>query len=114
MRFSDANHDPQNPIIRRILIVGGGTAGWLTASYLDRALNRHTHCCDLTLIESNVIGTVGVGEATIPTIVKTLRFLGVDEHEFLRECKATFKLAIRFEGWIRSGASDAFWHPFGC
>lgn len=101
---------------RSILIVGGGTAGWLTAAYLAKAL-RVADQGDLTitLLESPDIGIVGVGEATFPTIRNTLRFLGVDEARFIRETSATFKQGIRFVDWAETpadGRHHSFFHPF--
>ncbi len=92
---------------RRVLIVGGGTAGWITAVLLR-------NCCpasvDITLVESADIPTVGVGEATLPGIRTLLRYAGIAEAEFLAACDATFKTGIRFSGW--NPARD-YWHPFG-
>ena len=93
----------------RILIVGGGTAGWMTALYLGRVMRRGG--CQVTLVESADIGTIGVGEATVPTLVHFFRMLGLNEHELMRRCSATYKLAIRFEGW--NGDGHAYYHPFG-
>lgn len=96
---------------RHIVIVGGGTAGWLTAAYLAKALG---HAVRVTVLESPEIGIVGVGEATFPTIRETLRFLGIDEAAFLRRTSATFKQGIRFNGWqaARAGAAHTYLHPF--
>jgi tryptophan halogenase len=101
---------------RSILIVGGGTAGWLTAAYLAKALRvaEHAHL-EITLLESPDIGIVGVGEATFPTIRNTLRFLGIDEAHFIRETSATFKQGIRFVDWVHApegGKHHSFFHPF--
>lgn len=92
-----------------IIIVGGGTAGWMTAAYLGRRLGPLG--CSITLVESASTGTIGVGEATIPSLVRYLRTLGLPQDEFLVRCSATYKLGIRFSDWIGDGQD--YWHPFG-
>lgn len=94
--------------IAKVVIAGGGTAGWVTAAILSTQLGG---LLDITLIESDSIGTVGVGEATIPTHKTFHDLIGVNEAEFMRETKATFKLAIAFENWGALG--DRYVHPFG-
>lgn len=96
---------------RHILIVGGGTAGWLTAAYLAKALGPSVR---ITLLESAGIGIIGVGEGTFPTIRDTLRFLGIEEAAFVRETSATFKQGVRFTGWQAGGGDErhSYFHPF--
>jgi tryptophan 7-halogenase len=94
--------------IGRIAIVGGGTAGWMAASMLARILPAGT---SIQLIESPDIGTIGVGEATIPPIIDLLRYLSIDEGDFVRHTQATYKLGIKFKDWKNLGSS--YWHPFG-
>jgi tryptophan 7-halogenase len=98
-----------NSRIKRIAIVGGGTAGWMAASILARALPGTGTV--ITVIESPEIGTVGVGEATIPPIIDLLRFLSINEGDFVKHTQATYKLGIKFTNWPRHGHS--YWHPFG-
>jgi tryptophan halogenase len=95
--------------LARIVIVGGGTAGWVAASVLARALTGAGYT--ITVIESPEIGTVGVGEATIPPIIDLLRFLDINHEDFVRHTQSTYKLGIKFLDWGKRG--DSYWHPFG-
>jgi tryptophan halogenase len=101
---------------RSILIVGGGTAGWLTAAYLAKFLQLSDDGrLEITLLESPEIGIIGVGEGAVPTIRTTLQFLGVDESRFIRRTGATFKQGIRFDDWVhtpKDGKRSHFLHPF--
>ena len=94
--------------IKRVVIAGGGTAGWIAAAALSHQLGS---LLELTLIESDEIGTIGVGEATIPPIRVFHKLLQIDEQEFMRATAATFKLGISFENWARKG--DRYIHSFG-
>lgn len=92
----------------RVVIVGGGTAGWMAAAMLSKYFGARL---SITLVESDTIGTVGVGEATIPQIRMFNKALGIDEREFLRETSGTLKLGIEFIGWQREGSR--YFHGFG-
>lgn len=92
----------------RVIVVGGGTAGWMTAAALVKLLPTK---CSVHLVESEAIGIVGVGEATLPHIRGFNERLAIDEAEFMAATRATFKLGIKFDGW-RNG-SDSYIHPFG-
>ncbi|WP_348983717.1 tryptophan halogenase family protein [Microbulbifer sp. CAU 1566] len=97
-----------NKKIKKLVILGGGTAGWMTAALVARSMRETV---DITLVESDQIGTVGVGEATIPPIQNFNRALGIDEQEFLKATRGTIKLGIQFENWSRPGSS--YMHAFG-
>lgn len=101
---------------KRVLIVGGGTAGWLTAGYLAKRLSADLPGgAAITLIESREIGVLGVGEGTFPTIRRTLSTIGIDEAELVRRCGATFKQGAKFVHWRHTpgtGATDHYSHPF--
>jgi tryptophan halogenase len=98
----------------KVVIVGGGTAGWLTAGIIAAqhcsidATSAHT---EVTLVESPDVKNLGVGEGTWPTMRDTLRHLGISEREFVACCDASFKQASKFVGWSR-GESEQYYHPF--
>ena len=94
--------------IRHIVIAGGGSAGWMVASALAKVFKDKIR---LTLVESTDIGTVGVGEATIPPIQSFNQLLGIDERYFIQQTDATIKLGIEFAGWGQ--ASSQYMHAFG-
>jgi len=109
--------------IKDVVILGGGTAGWMTASYLGKALQGSVR---ITVLEAPAIPRIGVGEATVPNLQKTFfDYLGIPESEWMPECNASFKMAVKFVNWrtdgvgeasprqTSEGRSDHFYHPFG-
>jgi flavin-dependent dehydrogenase len=100
-------------MLRRIVIVGGGSAGWLTAGLLA-AEHRASgpHGLQITLIESPDVAPIGVGEGTWPSMRDTLRRIGVSESDFFRQCDAAFKQGSRFNRWVDGSDSDCYFHPF--
>ena len=97
---------------KRILIVGGGSSGWMAAAYLNATLNRGgRHVADIALIESPDVPRIGVGEATIPNINHLLAAIGIDERDFMRAVDGTFKQSIRYVNWLH-GRNDFYHHPF--
>ena len=101
-----------NPL-KKIVIVGGGTAGWLTAGILAAEHNAHLdQGIEITLIESKNIKTIGVGEGTWPTMRETLNTIGISEKEFISCCNASFKQGSQFIGWSTGELKDSYYHPF--
>ncbi len=98
-----------NQSLKSYVIIGGGTAGWISASILAHVLQNTD--VSITVIESPDIPTIGVGEATIPSFVDLLTFLGISQQDFIIKTKATFKLGIKFIDWSLQG--EHYWHPFG-
>ncbi|MGB1069882.1 MAG: tryptophan halogenase family protein, partial [Henriciella sp.] len=94
--------------IRNYVIAGGGTAGWMAAAMLSKVMGEEI---SVTLVESEEIGTVGVGEATIPPLLRFNTLVGIDEAEFMRRTRATFKLGIMFENW--KDVDQDYFHSFG-
>lgn len=106
-----------NRNIFKIIIVGGGTAGWLSAAFLSQQLPLNSgRDIEITLIEASDIPTVGVGEATVPSLRETLAACGIPEIDFLRSCDATFKHGIKFVNWRKPPTEEegeSYFHPFG-
>ncbi|WP_262689714.1 tryptophan halogenase family protein [Kordiimonas aestuarii] len=104
--------DTQKP--KSLVIVGGGSAGWMTAAYLNRLFNRERQNFDITVIESPDIGIIGVGEATVHSVRFFLAAMGLDEEELLRETNGTLKTGIFFRNWMkpRGGKTHEYFHPF--
>ncbi len=97
---------------RKILIVGGGSSGWLTAAYLNSALNRDGRkVADISLVESPDVPRIGVGEATVPNINHVLAVIGIDQHEFMRRVDGTFKQSIKYVNWLHNNG-EHYHHPF--
>ncbi|WP_289991901.1 tryptophan halogenase family protein [Photorhabdus laumondii] len=94
-------------MVKSVLIVGGGTAGWMTAAYLIKAFAKNVN---ITVVESKKVKKIGVGEATFSTVRHYFDYLGLDESEWLAECEGSYKLGIRFENW--DGKGNHFYHPF--
>ncbi len=97
-----------NPI-RKIVIVGGGTSGWIAASMLSH--NLKPELCQIELVESEEVATIGIGESTIPPVVRLIQNLGIDEQHFIQSTQACFKLGIKFVDWRQK--NETYFHPFG-
>ena len=99
--------------VRRIVVLGGGSAGWLTAATLAAELGGDAPgALQVTLIESPDVPSIGVGEGTWPTMRATLHRIGLSEADLVCECDAAFKQGSRFDGWLHGGAGDRYYHPF--
>ena len=99
--------------VRRIVVLGGGSAGWLTAATLAAELGGEApDAVQVTLIESPDVPSIGVGEGTWPTMRATLHRIGLSEVDLIRDCDAAFKQGSRFDGWLHGGAGDRYYHPF--
>jgi tryptophan halogenase len=103
-------------VVKRVVVMGGGTSGWMSACYLERLLARmQVADASVTLVESEDIGIIGVGEATLNDLKRTLRFLEIDEREFMIRTHATFKNGIKFVNWREDPAKVGrhhYYHPF--
>lgn len=97
--------------VQSVVVVGGGTAGWITAARIAAGHNTKSGGVRVTLIESPSIPTIGVGEGTWPTMRNTLRKIGIAETQFIRECDAAFKQGAKFARWVNGGAEDFYYHP---
>ena len=102
----------KNNAVRKIVIVGGGSAGWLTAGLLAAEYAAPESGVSVTLVESPDVKTVGVGEGTWPTMRNTLRRIGITETDFLTHCNATFKQGTKFVDWVSGNGVDHYYHPF--
>lgn len=99
--------------VRSVVIVGGGSAGWMAAAYLDAALNRGGRkVAEISLVESPDVPRIGVGEATIPSINHILAVIGIDERDFMRRVDGTFKQSIKFVNWLHN-RGEHYYHAFG-
>lgn len=101
-----------NEQIKHLVVVGGGTAGWITAGVLAaKCVKEQGRDLKITLIESPTIGNIGVGEGTWPSLRTTLQGMGISETEFIRKCDATFKQGARFNRWVDNSEQDFYYHP---
>jgi hypothetical protein len=108
MKDSSMANNPHRPI-RKICVVGGGTAGWMAAALMSEHFKGTMG--DIEVVESDDISTVGVGESTVPPLRELIAKLGINEQEFIRETQGTFKLGIDFRDWRVKG--ENYFHPFG-
>ncbi|KGJ92115.1 tryptophan halogenase family protein [Thalassotalea sp. ND16A] len=106
----------KDDLVKEVVIIGGGTAGWLTACHLAKKHGSNTpQGLRVTLIESPNIPTIGVGEGTVPSILESLRYFGISETDIIRECDATFKQSIKFVNWMKpkgNSHNNYYHHPF--
>ena len=92
--------------IKSVVIVGGGTAGWISACHLAKKLNVRTPKVQVMLVESPNIPTIGVGEGTVPMLRETLKYFGIREDEFIRCCDVTFKQSVKFIDWNKPNSGQ--------
>ncbi len=110
-----SDSSPQDTLIKNLVVLGGGTAGWMTASYLSKALQGSVR---ITVLEAPAIPRIGVGEASVPNLQRAFfDYLGLAEDDWMRHCNAAFKTAIKFVNWqapaTADGVNNHFYHPFG-
>src|SRR5271163_525865 len=98
------------PSIRRIVVVGGGSAGWMTALTLARSLIEHG--VEISVVESPAVGIIGVGEGSTPWLRGFFDGLGIEESEWMPACHATYKCGITFDGWSTKPGCNSYFHPF--
>ncbi len=108
--MSEPHEDAERPV-RHVVVVGGGSAGWIAAARLAAAVRRSGAEVAVTLVESAQVPTIGVGEGTWPTMRNTLAKIGISETEFVRRCDAAFKQGARFVGWADGTPGDGYYHP---
>lgn len=108
------NNTAKSRSFRRVIILGGGSAGWLTAGSLAAEYQNKGNSAglDITLIESPDVKPIGVGEGTWPSMRTTLQHIGISEHEFINACGASFKQGSKFVGWRTGASDDIYYHPF--
>ena len=98
--------------LRDVVVLGGGSAGWLVAALLAAEHGEPRGGLRITLVESSEAPPIGVGEGTWPSMRDTLRRIGLSETDFVRRCQVSFKQGSRFDGWAHGGADDRYYHPF--
>src|SRR5207248_8119852 len=109
--YGEPRRDTRIPSsIRRIAIVGGGTAGWMTAMIFAKALIPKG--IEVTVLESPAVGIIGVGEGSTPWLRGFFDSLGIEESEWMPECNATYKCGITFDGWSTKSGFESYFHPF--
>ena len=110
--FNEPSNNESTPI-KRVVIVGGGTAGWLTAGSIaaKHKTSQNSSSLEVILIESPNVPIIGVGEGTWPTMRSTLIALGISETDFIRECNVSFKQGAKFAKWVDGQDNDFYYHP---